>query len=79
MCSGTDKTSPPVDPEKSTKTGKSPGKIKKVNYGAKEPAAIPFVMNEEETKIMQARNKLDGGRAKLKPKEQPTKKQVKGE
>jgi hypothetical protein len=71
VCSGYNPMSPPTDSTKNTKIAKRSSKAKKVNFGDKKRETPTVVMNEEELQFMQKRNRQDGYRSKLKPKDKP--------
>jgi len=73
VCSGYNPMSPPTDSKKKNSRVSMPkrsGKVKKVHFEDREGMASNVGMNEEELQFMQARNKMDGYRGKVKPKQQ---------
>jgi hypothetical protein len=74
VCSGYNPLSPPIASKKNTKTSKKvSSKSKKASIADREGITSAVGMTEEELKIMQARNKMDGYRGKVKHKEQTAK------
>jgi hypothetical protein len=70
VCSGYNPMSPQTGSKMNTKKSTRSGKAKKSNYEDRESATMTAGMNNEELQFMQARNKMDGYRAKVKPKDQ---------
>lgn len=73
VCSEKDSTSPSADSKSKSKTVQRSSKAKKVNFEVQDGVAKPFVMSEEEMRMMQTNNSRDGYRAKQKHKEQHAK------
>jgi hypothetical protein len=71
VCSGYNPMSPPTDSKmKNSRVSKRSGKVKKVHFEDREGMASNVGMTVEELQFMQARNKMDGFRGKVKPKQQ---------
>ena len=70
VCSGYNPAAPPTTKHKKIKAAHRLSKPEKVSFTDREGIMTIVGMNEEELQYMQAKNKMEGSRIKIKPKVQ---------